>query len=162
MFKGFACFIIKPLNTLQMRKRLFATLLLFAGIMSLGSCGKDGGDWDAMKWEENNYEKTLTPNFGKAIGVPQSGGTYTFKCKNYKSFWIEYVTEQVGDKTIKNIPSYDDKPYSEIKGCYTSSKVEGNTLTVTFEPNNTQDGRYIRANVSAGDIFDKFIFLQKP
>ena len=145
-----------------MKKRLFATMLLFTGILSLASCSKDDGDWDAMKWEKNNYEKVLTPSFSKAIGVPKSGGTYTFKCKNYKFFWIECVTEQVGDKYIKNVPAYDDKPYFEVKGNYTSSRVDGNTLTVTFAPNETQDGRYVRVNVSAGDIFDKIIFVQKP
>ena len=98
-----------------MKKKLFATMLLFTCILSLTSCSKDDGDWDAMKWEKNNYEEALTPSFGKAIGVPKSGGTYTFKCKNYKNFWIEYVNEQVGDKTIKNVPAYDDKPYSENK-----------------------------------------------
>ena len=61
-----------------MRKRLFATMLLFTGILSLASCSKDDGDWDAMKWEKNNYEKVLTPSFSKAICVPKSGGTYTF------------------------------------------------------------------------------------
>ena len=145
-----------------MKKRLFATIVLFTCILSLTSCSKDDGDWDAMKWEKNNYEEVLTPSFGKAIGVPKLGGTYTFKCKNYKNFWIEYVNEQVGDKTIKNVPAIDDKPYSEVKGSYTSSKVEGNTLTVTFAPNETQDGRYVRVEVSAGDIFDKIIFVQKP
>ena len=73
-----------------------------------------------------------------------------------------YVNEQVRDKTIRHVPAYDDKPYSEVKGSYTSSKVEGNTLTVTFAPNETQDGRYVRVVVSAGDIFDKIIFVQKP
>ena len=82
-----------------MKERLFATMLLFTCILSLASCSKDDGDWDAMKWEKNNYEVALTPSFGKAIGVPKSGGTYTFKCKNYKNFWIEYVNESVGDKT---------------------------------------------------------------
>ena len=97
-----------------MKKRLFATMLLFTCILSLASCSKDDGDWDAMKWEKNNYEEALTPSFGKAIGVPKSGGTYTFKCKNYKNFWIEYVNESVGDKTktIINVPAYDDKLYS--------------------------------------------------
>ena len=114
--------------------------------------------------KKNNYEVALTPSFGKAIGVPKSGGTYTFKCKNYKNFWIEYVNESVGDKTktIINVPAYDDKLYSEVKGSYTSSKVEGNTLTVIFAPNETQDGRYVRVAVSAGDIFDKIMFVQKP
>lgn len=147
-----------------MKKRLFATMLLFTCILSLASCRKDDGDWDAMKWEKNNYEVALTPSFGKAIGVPKSGGTYTFKCKNYKNFWIEYVNESVGDKTktIINVPAYDDKLYSEVKGDFTSSKVEGNTLTVTFAPNETQNGRYVRVAVSAGDIFDKIMFVQKP
>ena len=140
-----------------MKKRLFATMLLFTCILSLASCSKDDGDWDAMKWEKNNYEEALTPSFGKAIG-----GTYTFKCKNYKNFWIVYVNEQVRDKTIKYVPAYDDKLYSEVKGSFTSSKVEGNTLTVTFAPNETQDGRYVRVEVSAGDIFDRIIFVQKP
>ena len=44
----------------------------------------------------------------------------------------------------------------------TEDKVEGNTLTVTFAPNETQDGRYVRVAVSAGDIFDKIMFVQKP
>ena len=70
----------------------------------------------------------------------------------------------MGDKTktIINVPAYDDKLYSEVKGNFTSSKVEGNTLTVTFAPNETQDGRYVRVAVSAGDIFDKIKFVQKP
>ena len=103
-----------------MKKRLFATMLLFTCILSLASCSKDDGDWDAMKWEKNNYEEALTPSFGKAIGVPKLGGTYTFKCKNYKNFWIVYVNEQVRDKTIKYVPAYDDKLYSEVKGSFTS------------------------------------------
>ena len=57
-----------------MKKRLFATMLLFTCILSLASCSKDDDDWDAMKWEKNNYEEALTPSFGKAIGVPKSGG----------------------------------------------------------------------------------------
>lgn len=145
-----------------MKKNLFASALLFAGFLSLASCSKDDGDRDAMKWEENNYEKTLTPSFGRAVGVPQLGGTYTFKCKNYKKFWVEYVAEQVGGKTVKTVPAYDDNPNSEVKGSYTSSKAEGNTLTVTFAPNETHDGRYVRVSVCAGDISGKIIFLQKP
>ena len=85
-----------------------------------------------------------------------------FRETNYKNFWIVYVNEQVRDKTIKYVPAYDDKLYSEVKGSFTSSKVEGNTLTVTFAPNETQDGRYVRVEVSAGDIFDRIIFVQKP
>ena len=84
-----------------MKERLFATMLLFTCILSLTSCSKDDGDWDAMKWEKNNYEEVLTPSFGKAIGVPKSGGTYTFKCKNYKNFWIEYVMSRWVIKPLK-------------------------------------------------------------
>ena len=43
-----------------MKKRLFATMLLFTCILSLTSCSKDDGDWDAMKWEKNNYEEAST------------------------------------------------------------------------------------------------------
>ncbi len=71
-----------------MKERLFATMLLFTCILSLASCSKDDGDWDAMKWEKNNYEVALTPSFGKAIGVPKSGGTYTFKCKITRIFGL--------------------------------------------------------------------------
>ena len=116
-----------------MKKRLFATMLLFTCILSLASCSKDDGDWDAMKWEKNNYEEALTPSFGKAIGVPKLGGTYTFKCKNYKNFWIEYVNEQVRDKTIKYVPAYDDKLYSEVKGSFTSSKEGTEKLKPTIK-----------------------------
>ena len=48
-----------------MKERLFATMLLFTCILSLASCSKNDGDWDAMKWEKNNYEEALTPSFGK-------------------------------------------------------------------------------------------------
>ena len=47
-----------------MKERLFATMLLFTCILSLASCSKDDGDWDAMKWEKNNYEEALTPRQG--------------------------------------------------------------------------------------------------
>ena len=48
-----------------MKERQFATMLLFTCILSLASCSKDDGDWDAMKWEKNNYEEALTPSFAK-------------------------------------------------------------------------------------------------
>lgn len=84
-----------------MKKRLFATMLLFTCILSLASCSKDDGDWDAMKWEKNNYEEALTPSFGKAIGVPKSGGTYTFKCKNYKNFGLNTLMSRWVIKPLK-------------------------------------------------------------
>ena len=71
-----------------MKERLFATMLLFTCILSLASCSKDDGDWDAMKWEKNNYEEALTPSFGKAIGVPKSGITRIFGLNTLMSRWV--------------------------------------------------------------------------
>ena len=140
-----------------MKKKLFAMMLAVIGILSFASCSKDDGDWDPMKWESYSYETTRLPDGTRAITVPQSGGTFTFKCTNYNYLWIESVTEGINDKNVKNIPS-DNYTYIETNS--TTVQVEGKKLTVTFAPNDTQTEREIRVNVSVGDTGDKFVFRQ--
>lgn len=140
-----------------MKKKLFTMMLAIIGILSFASCSKDDGDWDPMKWESYSYGNTRLPDGTKAIAVPQSGGTFTFKCTNYNRLWIQCVTEGINDKNTMNIPS-DNYTYIETNS--TTVKVEGNTLTVTFAPNETQTERKIRVNVSVGDTGDNFVFRQ--
>lgn len=143
-----------------MKKKIFTLLLAVIGLLSMTSCSKDDGDWDAMKWEKTSYEQVPTPSYGKAISVPKLGGSYTFKCKNYNCIWPTSIIEGDGDKSVRTLPENTGDP--ETKGGYTTAKTEGNTLTVTFAPNETQAKRYIRVNVSAGDIFYRFVFMQEP
>lgn len=57
IFKEVVRFIIKAIKYITNGKRLFATMLLFTCILSLTSCSKDDGDWDAMKWEKTIMKK---------------------------------------------------------------------------------------------------------
>lgn len=140
-----------------MKKKLFTMLLAIIGILSFASCSKDDGDWNPMKWENYSYETTRLPNGTKVIRVPKSGGTFTFKCTNYNRLWIESVTEGFNDKYVKNITS-DNYTYIETNS--TTVQAEGNTLTVTFAPNETQTEREVRVYVSVGDTGDKLVFCQ--
>lgn len=124
-------------------------LIIFAAIfVACESRGKDGG-WEAMKWEIN------VSNINKnKIEVPNKGGVYVFKCKNYKSFWINALSENGESLPI----SYEDE---KIEREWYSVKIDdGSTMTVSILSNSSDDNRTLKIGIQAGDAFDSFLFEQ--
>lgn len=131
-------------------KNRFLYLLpsLILSIFVFVSCESREGDWDAMKWDTD-----VKMDKEKVITVPENGGIYVFKCKNYSSFWLSVVLED--DKEI----SIDDKKWENAIGEWSSVKIEKNVMTVIVSPNNNRK-RVLTITPTAGDIFSYFSFNQ--
>lgn len=120
------------------------------------SCSNDvDGDWTPMKWQTS----VVKGKDGK-IAVSSQGGSYVFICKNYNAPWLANLQETIGNKETYYYPAYDDNPYSTITSPWLTAQWKGNTLTITIAPNETGKEREMVVCVTAGDIFDTFIFKQ--
>lgn len=134
-----------------------ATVLLMS--VGLGSCHKDDGDWNPMKWDTDVQMKNNT------VTVPPQGGTYQFTCTNYPEFWLSGVEERiVDDKDSNRIavtyshPNEDD--YRNIKGEWVEVSVQGNVMTVAVAAIETGKSRSATVVPTGGDIFGHFYFNQ--
>lgn len=117
-------------------------------ITSLTACDDEiDGRWTPMEWESN-------VNIEDAVTVPATGGTYTVACKNYSGFWIAYHLEAEGKVYALS------ENYGHCKGDWFSVNIEGNVMTVTVSPNDSGKRRVLQVDVTAGDIFDSFTFVQ--
>ena len=130
---------------------LFKILLLIIFATTFIACESEekDGDWEAMKWETN------ASNINKnKIEVPKEGGVYVIKCTNYKSFWINALSESGESLSI----SYEDE---KIEREWYSIKIDdGNTMTVSILSNSSDDNRTLEIGIQAGDVFDSFLFEQ--
>ena len=126
-------------------------LLLFAIIFMVASCGDEpDGKWDKMKWEDLSG---LTQENGIYI-VPATGGTYTFKCQNYKP-WIDHCEYDYHEMVLYS-PTLVYCDWFEVQ-------CENNDVTVTFGPlDDLTKPRQLTVVLTAGDIFDYFRFEQRP
>ena len=131
---------------------LFKILLLIIFAKTFIACESEekDGDWEAMKWETN------ASNINKnKIEVPKEGGVYVIKCTNYKSFWINALSESGESLSI----SYEDE---KIEREWYSIKIDdGNTMTVSILSNSSDDNRTLEIGIQAGNAFDSFLFEQK-
>ena len=125
-------------------KKLLSLLLL--GLAFLSSCEYPDGLWDPMKWKTNIPK--LKSNH---IEVPNTGGTYTLKCKNYGSFWIF---------AVNGILIRGEECANRVTGEWYVINIEKNIMTVNILPNNGDNNRILDVRLSAGDIFSTFIFEQ--
>lgn len=123
--------------------------LLILSILVFVSCESRDGDWEAMKWETD-----VKMDKEKVITVPENGGTYIFKCKNYSSFWLSAVLED--DKNI----CIDNKNWENAIGEWSSVNIEKNVMTVIVCPNDSNHSRLLKVTPTAGDIFSYFSFDQ--
>ena len=130
---------------------LFKILLLIIFATTFIACESEekDGDWEAMKWETN------ASNINKnKIEVPKEGGVYVIKCTNYKSFWINALSESGESLSI----SYEDE---KIEREWYSIKIDdGNTMTVSILSNSSDDNRTLEIGIQAGNAFDSFLFEQ--
>ena len=130
---------------------LFKILLLIIFATTFVACESEekDGDWEAMKWETN------VSNINKnKIEVPNEGGVYVIKCTNYKSFWINALSESGESLPI----DYEDE---KIEREWYSIKInDGNTMTVSILSNSSDDNRTLKIGIQAENAFDSFLFEQ--
>ena len=130
---------------------LFKILLLIIFATTFVACESEekDGDWEAMKWETN------VSNINKnKIEVPNEGGVYVIKCTNYKSFWINALSENGESLPI----DYEDE---KIEREWYSIKIDdGSTMTVSILSNSSDDNRTLKIGIQAEDVFDSFLFEQ--
>ena len=130
---------------------LFKILLLIIFATTFVACEseeKDGG-WESMKWETN------VSNINKnKIEVPNEGGVYVIKCTNYKSFWINALSENGESLPIDNEDEKIEREWYSIK------INDGNTMTVSILSNSSDDNRTLKIGIQAENAFDSFLFEQ--
>lgn len=124
-------------------------LIIFATTFVACECEEKDGDWEAMKWETN------VSNINKnKIEVPNEGGVYVIKCTNYKSFWINALSESGESLPIDNEDEKIEREWYSIK------INDGNTMTVSILSNSSDDNRTLEIGIQAGNAFDSFLFEQ--
>ena len=130
---------------------LFKNLLLIIFATTFVACESEekDGDWEAMKWETN------VSNINKnKIEVPNEGGVYVIKCTNYKSFWINALSESGESLPIDNEDEKIEREWYSIK------INDGNTMTVSILSNSSDDNRTLKIGIQAENAFDSFLFEQ--
>ena len=130
---------------------LFKILLLIIFATTFVACESEekDGDWEAMKWETN------VSNINKnKIEVPNEGGVYVIKCTNYKSFWINALSENGESLPIDNEDEKIEREWYSIK------INDGNTMTVSILSNSSDDNRTLEIGIQAENAFDSFLFEQ--
>ena len=130
---------------------LFKILLLIIFATTFIACESEekDGDWEAMKWETN------ASNINKnKIEVPKEGGVYVIKCTNYKSFWINALSENGESLPIDNEDEKIEREWYSIK------INDGNTMTVSILSNSSDDNRTLKIGIQAENAFDSFLFEQ--
>ena len=130
---------------------LFKILLLIIFATTFVACESQekNGDWESMKWETN------VSNINKnKIEVPNEGGVYVIKCTNYKSFWINALSESGESLPIDNEDEKIEREWYFIK------INDGNTMTVSILSNSSDDNRTLEIGIQAGNAFDSFLFEQ--
>ena len=130
---------------------LFKILLLIIFATTFVACESEekDGDWETMKWETN------VSNINKnKIEVPNEGGVYVIKCTNYKSFWINALSENGESLPIDNEDEKIEREWYSIK------INDGNTMTVSILSNSSDDNRTLKIGIQAENAFDSFLFEQ--
>ena len=135
------------------QKILFITIFM-GTLFSLVSCESLDGKWDPMKWK-TSVKVQKDKNKNKYINVPAEGGTYLFHCKNYRDFWINGIV--VNGRDVFN--HMDD--FKTCNGDWGSVECKSNILTVIISPKSREESDTIEVGVTAGDIFDGFIFKRE-
>ena len=137
-----------------MKKNLLLPIFL---VLLFSSCSEDDGDVEPMKWKTE-----VKKSSDGYIHLSCEGGTCTFQCTNYSSFWITSVTEQkVGEDGKRFNPRWMDTEDLYITSNWLTAQRDGTMLTVTILPTTLDANRYMKVSVQNGDTFDEFKFKQR-
>ena len=133
------------------------SIFLIAVLLGFSSCGDEPGDrpigdWEPMKW--NNVDNLAKVN--NIYVIPEEGGTFTFECKNYKP-WLSDVIINTEHQDI-----YSSGSRKDYKNDWFEVKITDKKVMFTFdEIEEPMTGRTVEVVVTAGDIFDTFVFQQQ-
>ena len=138
---------------------IMTCLLLAMAACTQTSCSEDDGDWEEMKWDTS-----VKAGKDGIISVGSEGGTYEFKCKNYNP-WLCSITQfEDEDVAVWYAHDTDENQYADqnlrIITPWLTARCSGSTLTVEIKPNESQKEHTMTVEVTAGDIFDSFVFRQ--
>lgn len=139
-----------------MRHLFRISILLIIVLMAFSSCGDEpDGSWAPMKWI-NIDNLTKVDN---VYVIPEGGGTFTFECTNYKFPWISSIMENGVDE---NFLLEIDTDFRKFRGNWFEVQCINADLVVTIDPLEADcHDRSLTVVVTAGDIFDTFVFQQQ-
>ena len=138
-------------------KKIFLLFMLLVLPFLFSSCSDEDGYAKPMKWK-TEIKKSSDGYFH----VSPEGGTFTFQCTNYSSFWIISVTEkETGGEEKDFSPRYMDTEDLSITSNWLTAKRDDTTLTVTILPTTLDANRFMKVSVQWGDVFDEFKFKQR-
>ena len=124
-------------------------------LLGFSSCGDEpDGKWSKMKW--NNVDNLTKTN--NIYVIPEEGGSFTFECKNY----TPWIADVVINTERQDILSQDDWKWKEYRNDWFEVKITDKKVIFSFdEIKEPMTGRTAEVVVTAGDIFDTFIFQQQ-
>lgn len=131
------------------------SFLLIAVLLGFSSCGDEpDGKWAKMKW--NNVDNLSKTN--NIYVIPEEGGSFTFECKNY----TPWIAEVVINTEHQDISSQEDWNWKEYRNDWFEVKITDKKVIFSFdEIKEPMTGRTAEVVMTAGDIFDTFIFQQQ-
>ena len=131
------------------------SFLLIAILLGFSSCGDEpDGKWAKMKW--NNVDNLSKTN--NIYVIPEEGGSFTFECKNY----TPWIAEVVINTEHQDISSQEDWNWKVYTNDWFEVKITDKKVIFSFdEIKEPMTGRTAEVVMTAGDIFDTFIFQQQ-
>ena len=134
------------------------SILLIAVLLGFSSCSDEpDGKWAKMKW--NNVDNLVKVN--NIYVIPEEGGTFTFECKNYTP-WLSRVYVNNEPKPIVREDLHEMWKKCIIDDWFEIEIVD-KKMIIFFDRIDDYylTERKVTVEVTAGDIFDTFIFQQQ-
>ena len=132
------------------------SFLLIAVLLGFSSCNGDepDGKWAKMKW--NNVDNLAIVN--NIYVIPEQGGSFTFECKNYTPWFSDVIINTEPQRMVLQ----ENWNWKEYKNDWFEAKITDNKVMFTFdEIKEPMTGRTVEVVLTAGDIFDTFVFQQQ-
>lgn len=129
--------------------RLAFVMLAAFSIASCSNSDDPDGKWKPMEWESEVPVQTTDGVYN----VSETGTEFTFSCKNYSPWLVN---------ALSNGKYYlpEENSYHVIATDWFKAETNGKTLKVVFEANESAEERPLLLEVTAGDIFYTFRFIQ--
>lgn len=140
-----------------MRNGILAAMIV---AMTLTACIEPDGKWDPMKWSHPKYETTKVDGTSYYM-VPVEGGRYGFRCMNYVP-WLSAPQFEVDGEQIHawQDTEMEDDYWHHYHNEWCRVDAVKDSVIVTFSANSGR-ARKAFVEVTAGDIFDRFRFIQR-
>lgn len=134
------------------------SIYLIVALLAFSSCGEEpDGKWDKMEWiSVDNLAQV-----NNIYVIPEEGGTFTFECKNYTP-WLSRVYVNNEPKPIVR-EDLQEKWKKCIIDDWFEIEIVDKKMIIFFDRIDDYylTERKVTVEVTAGDIFDTFIFQQQ-